>query len=126
MSLVWDRQEAEEREALRRVLASRAFHRSDQLKHLLRFVCEREMAGLGEGLSEFTVAIEGLGRPSHYSPSEDGTVRNRIHNLRRRLDQYYEVEHPEDPVRIFLPKGSYRPVFRRQPRGWKAAANGRS
>src|ERR1041385_6797153 len=94
MSLVWELQEIEKREALQRVLASGVFHRSDQLKSLLRFVCEREIAGRGNGLSEYTVAIEGLGRPPHYSPFEDGTVRNRIHNLRRRLDQYYEVEHP--------------------------------
>src|SRR5450759_5107632 len=38
---------------------------------------------------------------------------NRIHNLRRRLEHYYEVENPHDPVHIELPKGSYCPVFQR-------------
>ena len=113
-SLVSELRETEKRDALQRVLASAAFHRSDQLKSLLSYVCEREISGRGDGLDEYTVAVEALGRPRGYSALEDGTVRNRIHNLRRRLDQYYGVENPGDPVHIGLPKGSYCPVFQRQ------------
>jgi hypothetical protein len=103
--------ESEKREALERVLASSAFHRTDQLRSLLRYVCEREISGHGHTLDECTVAVEALGRPSDYSPFEDGTVRNRVHNLRRRLEQYYETENPGDPIHIVVPKGSYCPVF---------------
>ena len=103
--------ESEKREALERVLASSAFHRTDQLRSLLRYVCEREISGHGHALDECTVAVEALGRPSDYSPFEDGTVRNRIHNLRRRLEQYYETENPDDPIHIVVPRGSYCPVF---------------
>jgi hypothetical protein len=106
--------EVEKREALERVLASNPFHRTDQLKSLLRYVCEREISGTGDSLDECTVAKEALGRRSDYSPFEDGTVRNRIHNLRRRLEHYYEVENTEDPIRIVVPKGSYCPVFERK------------
>jgi hypothetical protein len=113
-SLVSELQETEKREALQRVLASSSFHRSDQLKSLLTYVCEREISCQGNGLDEYTVAVEALGRPRDYSSFEDGTVRNRIHYLRRRLDHYYQVENPGDPVHIELPKGSYCPVFQRQ------------
>ena len=113
-SLVSEVRETEKREALQRVLASSGFHRSDQLKSLLSYICEREIAGRREGLDEYTVAVEALGRPHDYSSLEDGTVRNRIHNLRRRLEHYYDVENPDDPVHIELPKGTYCPVF--QPR----------
>lgn len=106
--------ESEKREALERVLSSSAFHRTDQLKSLLRYVCEREIAGEGGSLDECTVAVEALGRSPDYSPFEDGTVRNRVHNLRRRLENYYTAEDPADPVQIVLPKGSYRPVFERR------------
>src|SRR5271165_5657979 len=105
--------EIEKREALKRVLASNAFHRSDQLKALLRYVCERELAGRGDGLDEYAVAVEALGRPTDYSAFEDGKARNRVHNLRRRLEQYYGLENPEDPVQIVIPKGSYCPLFHR-------------
>jgi hypothetical protein len=103
--------ESEKRETLDRVLASKAFQRTDQLKSLLRYICEREISGQGDSLDECTVAVEALGRPPDYSPFEDGTVRNRIHNLRRRLDQYYEAENPGDPIQIVVPRGSYCPVF---------------
>jgi hypothetical protein len=112
-SLASDIAEAEKREALRRVLASSAFHRSDQLKCLLRYICESEIDGRGGKLDEYTVAVEALGRPRDYSAFEDGTARNRVHNLRRRLENYYQAENPDDPLQILLPKGSYCPVFQR-------------
>src|SRR5215475_11712714 len=105
--------EIEKREALQRVLTSTTFHRSDQLKSLLRYVCEREIDGAGDSLTEYTVATEALGRPQEYSALEDGSVRNRIHTLRRRLEHYYEVENPGDSLRIELPKGTYCPSFQR-------------
>ena len=105
--------EFEKRQALEHVLSSSAFHRTDQLKSLLRFVCEREISGRGDTLDECTVAVEALGRPHDYSPFEDGTVRNRVHNLRRRLELYYDTENPAASVRIVVPKGSYRPLFER-------------
>ncbi|MDQ1471757.1 MAG: hypothetical protein QOJ99_3237 [Bryobacterales bacterium] len=114
-SLVSEVGEPEKREALQRVLSSSAFHRTDQLKCLLRYVCEREIAGTGEGLDECTVAVEALGKSRDYSPFEDGAVRNRIHNLRRRLDHYYDEENPQDPIHIVLPKGSYCPIFEQRP-----------
>jgi hypothetical protein len=114
-SLQVELSETEKRDALQRVLASSTFHRSDQLKSLLRYVCEREIQGAGETLSEYTVAIEALGRPRDYSALEDGSVRNRIHTLRRRLEQYYQVENPGDLLRIELPKGSYCPSFLKRP-----------
>jgi hypothetical protein len=105
--------DGEKREALRRVLASNAFHRSDQLRSLLRYLCQREFEGRGESLDEYTVAVEALGRPRDYSAFEDGAARNRVHNLRRRLEQYYQEEKPDDPIQIVLPKGTYCPVFHR-------------
>jgi hypothetical protein len=104
---------AEKREALNRVLCSQAFHRSDQLKSLLRYIAEQEIEGQGATLDEYTVAVKALGRPRDYSPFEDGTARNRVHNLRRRLEHYYHDENPNDRIHIVLPKGSYCPVFQR-------------
>ena len=111
--LASDIPETEKRDALLRVLTSSTFQRSDQLKSLLRYVCEHEISGKGEALDEYTVAIEALGRPRDYSALEDGSVRNRVHTLRRRLEQYYE-ENPGDLVRIDLPRGSYCPSFQRR------------
>ena len=114
-SLQTDLSETEKREGLERVLSSSTFHRSDQLRSLLKYVCDCQIQGEGETLSEYTVAIGALGRPQDYSALEDGSVRNRIHTLRRRLEHYYEVENPGDPLRIEIPKGSYCPSFLKRP-----------
>jgi hypothetical protein len=78
-SLVSEVSETEKREALERVVASGAFHRSDQLKALLRYVCERELAGSGDALDEYAVAVEALGRwhgtqPDPQSEAAPGTI----------------------------------------------------
>jgi len=114
-SLQTDLSETEKREGLERVLSSSTFHRSDQLRSLLKYVCDCQIQGEGETLSEYTVAIGALGRPRDYSALEDGSVRNRIHTLRRRLEHYYEIENPGDLLRIEIPKGSYCPTFIKRP-----------
>src|SRR5262249_6455520 len=106
---------AEKRVALERVLNSATFHRSGQLRSLLKYVCEREIEGTGETLSEYAVAVGALHRSADYSSLEDGSVRNRFHTLRRRLEHYYAIENPADALRIELPKGSYCPCFSKQP-----------
>src|SRR5688572_839930 len=90
----------EKRAALDRVLQSRALGRSEQLRALLRFVCEAEFAGRAHDLNEYTLGVSVLRRPSGYSPSEDSCVRSRAYELRSRLRAYYEDEAPEDPLRI--------------------------
>lgn len=103
----------EKRSALERVLQSRALGRSEQLRALLRFVCEAEFAGRAEELNEHTLGVSALGRPSGYSPAEDSSVRSRAYELRSRLRAYYEDEAPEDPLRIEIDRDGYAPRFER-------------
>ncbi len=97
--------------ALDAVLRSNTFARSDQLKSFLRYVCEMEIAGHGQELTEYLIGVEALGRPSQYSPGDDSAVRNRAFALRKKLQEFYERESPEAPIRIELHKGSYCPHF---------------
>lgn len=101
----------QQRAALASILSSRTFDRSEQLKSILRHVCERSWQGEASALTEYTIAVDFLGRPSDFSPQEDSSVRNRAYALRKKLDEYYEAEGAADPVRISLPKGSYAPEF---------------
>jgi hypothetical protein len=97
--------------ALEAVLRSSTFARADQLKIFLKYVCEMEIAGHGHELSEYMIGVEALGRPSQYSPGDDSAVRNRAFALRKKLQEFYEREKPDAPVRIELHKGSYCPRF---------------
>lgn len=65
-SIVPAREDREQ--ALRRVLESQAFARSEQLKNFLRYVCELEIAGRGGEIKEYSIGVEALGRPTSYSP----------------------------------------------------------
>ena len=97
--------------ALAAVLHSQTFSRADQLKCFLKYVCEMEMAGRGQELTEYLIGIEALGRPVSYSPGDDSGVRTRAFALRKKLQEFYEHEQPNATLRIDLLKGSYCPHF---------------
>jgi hypothetical protein len=97
--------------AAHEVLKSRTLSRSDQLAQFLRYICDLELDGRGAEITEYSIATNALNRPADYSPGEDSSVRSRAHALRRKLQEYYEVEAPDTELRIELPKGSYRPIF---------------
>src|SRR5258706_50349 len=101
----------QKRVALDAVLHSHTFARADQLKSFLRYVCEMEFAGRGHELTEYLIGVEALGRPSNYSPGDDSAVRNRAFALRKKLQEFYEHESQDGPIRIELLKGSYCPHF---------------
>jgi hypothetical protein len=105
--------EDEKRQALARVLDSRALGRSEQLRNLLSYVCEAEIEGRGHELNEYVLGVSVLGRPAGYSPAEDSCVRSRAYELRHRLRTYYDTEAPDDPIRIAVDKGGYCPRFTR-------------
>ena len=97
--------------ALELVLQSRTFVRSEQLRAFLRYVCSMEIEGRGEQITEYRIAVESLGRRQDYTTTEDSSVRNRAHALRAKLEELYTKELPDEPIRIDLFKGSYRPHF---------------
>ncbi|MGH9839511.1 MAG: hypothetical protein ACREEM_12085 [Blastocatellia bacterium] len=101
----------QKRAALDVALKSNTFARADQVKSFLRYVCEMEIEGRGAELTEYLIGVEALGRPSKYSPGDDSAVRNRAFALRKKLQEYYEHENPDAPIRIELHKGSYCPHF---------------
>lgn len=101
--------------ALDAILHSHTFARADQLKSFLKYICEMELAGRGHELTEYLIGVEALGRPANYSPGDDSAVRNRAFALRKKLQEYYELEQPTAPVRIELNKGSYCPHFLSNP-----------
>lgn len=57
--------------------------------------------------------MEVFGRDTTFDPQTDPVVRLDARRLRRDLDSYYVEAGVRDPVRIFIPKGSYVPTFER-------------
>jgi adenylate cyclase len=102
--------ESDVRAALERVLASRCFEQAARSSGFLRFVVEQTLAGQGDRLKGYTIAVEVFGRPADFDAQTDPLVRVEAGRLRRRLIEYYADEGRDDPVRLELPRGSYSVV----------------
>ena len=98
------------REHLDVVLASDEFSSSRRASELLQHLVERSLAGDSGSLKERLLGVEIFHRRSDYNTSTDAIVRVTANDVRRRLAQFYS-RHPDQPLRISLPLGSYVPDF---------------
>jgi Malectin domain len=100
-----------EREEFEWLLASGALGRSDNIRRVLRYICEEHFQGRADQIKEYTVATEALGRRSGFDPQTDTIVRVTIHALRKRLLDIYQNEGASRPIRLVIPPGHYAPSF---------------
>lgn len=101
------------RPALEKILKSESFANSQRHKSFLRFIVEETLAGRGDRIKGFTIAIEVFGKPSDFDAQKDPYVRVEAGRLRKRLTEYYRSEGIDDRLRITLNPGSYMPHFSR-------------
>jgi tetratricopeptide (TPR) repeat protein len=102
---------SEIRESLQRVLASEQFATSPNLKKFLSYIIEQKLDGNEAGLKAYSIAIDAFGRSEDFDSQIDPIVRVQAGRLRKELAEYYEGVGANDPVRIDVPRGSYRPEF---------------
>lgn len=100
---------------LEAVLASRMFLRGPSLASILNYVCREVLEGRGEGLKEYNIAVQALGRAADFDPARDSIVRVEVSRLRKRLHQYYAAEGMNHAIQIRFPVAGYAPRFLRQP-----------
>lgn len=110
-SIADDSAEATVRACLDRVLGSSDFAASERSRSLLRYVVEETLAGRGERIKAFAIAVEVFGRDQSFDPQVDPLVRLEASRLRRALQHYYLTEGRDDPIAITIPKGGYLPRF---------------
>jgi adenylate cyclase len=101
----------EVRSALERVLASDCFSSASRPSGFLRYVVEETLAGRGDRLKGYTIAVEVFDKPGNFDTQSDSQVRVEAARLRQRLAQYYGSEGADAPVRIELKRGGYAPEF---------------
>lgn len=97
---------------VQRIVASPAFVRSPFLTNFLLYVCNRQLRGREQEITEYQIGINALGRPHSFHTGEDNIVRNYARHLRRKLSEYFDNEGSLEELTIDIPKGHYRPVFR--------------
>jgi len=98
------------REELERILASEPFVASPMLTAFLRHVVEEMLAGRGDRLKAYSIAVGALGRGEDFDPNDNPLVRVQARRLRQALTRFYETCGERAPVRLELPLGSYVPA----------------
>ncbi len=99
------------RETLGRVVSSREFLRSEQLRRLLSYLVEAAIQGRTEILKESVIGVDFFGLLSDFDPKRDPVVRMAMRRLRDRLQRYYFGDGATDRIVIVLKPGSYAPQF---------------
>ena len=97
------------REQLVRILNSGPFHQSQRRQRFLEYLVNETLAGRGERLKAYNVALEVFERPETFDPITDPLVRIEAARLREKLREYYGTDGQSDPIHIDLPKGTYTP-----------------
>ena len=97
------------REQLVRILNSGPFHQSQRRQRFLEYLVNETLAGRGERLKAYNVALEVFERPETFDPTVDPLVRIEAARLREKLREYYGTDGQGDPIHIDLPKGTYTP-----------------
>jgi hypothetical protein len=105
---------AEVRQTLETILKSKHFVNAHKRKKFLQLICDYYLEGRAQELNEYTLAYDVFGRENGYNPSSDPIVRVVAHEIRKKLDAYYQTDGAKDAIRLEIPAGSYQPIFTRQ------------
>jgi adenylate cyclase len=103
--------EEEVRLELQKMLASKDFDSSSRNRRFLTFVVEETLAGRGNRIKAYNVALAVFDRSSDFDPLTDPIVRIEASRLRRSIEHYYLTGGLADRVCIAMPKGSYVAAF---------------
>jgi adenylate cyclase len=99
------------REQLDRILNSGPFHQSQRRQRFLEYLVNETLAGRGERLKGYNIAIEVFDRAETFDPLVHPLVRIEAARLREKLREYYGTEGQSDAIHIDLPKGTYAPLI---------------
>jgi adenylate cyclase len=92
---------------LAKMLETNVFAHAERQKRLLAYLVSQTVAGRGDRLKGYTIAIDVFDRSSDFDPAVEPIVRVETARLRAKLREYYADEGRLDPVRIEIPKGAY-------------------
>ncbi|HNW58914.1 MAG TPA: hypothetical protein PKI62_04515 [bacterium] len=94
-----------QKELEKSLFQSEAIRNSRNTQLLLTYLLQCQDKGIVP--KETMIAREVFGKDQHFNPGEDPLVRVHIHNLRKKLEEYYREEGRKDRYRLEIPKGQY-------------------
>ncbi|MBB5684243.1 tetratricopeptide repeat protein [Sphingobium boeckii] len=94
------------------ISATPEFERAPVMRRLLVFLVRTTLAGGGDDLKAYSVAVDGLGRDADFDSQSDSYPRVQVGRLRKMLDGYYE-QRPSGSLRLTIKTGGYKVDFSR-------------
>ena len=88
------------RDQLHRILQSRTFQQSRRRQRFLEYIVDETLAGRGERLKGYSIALAVFDRTETFDSNTDPVVRMEAGRLRDRLREYYETDGRGDLIRI--------------------------
>lgn len=94
--------------AVAAISASPEFLRAPVMRRLLNYLVQETLAGRGDQVKAYSVAVDGLGRDPDFDTQADSYPRVQVGRLRRMLDAYYARYPLVAGVGLSIPNGSYK------------------
>ena len=94
--------------AVAAISASPEFLRAPVMRRLLDYLVQETLAGRGDQVKAYSVAVDGLGRDPDFDTQADSYPRVQVGRLRRMLDAYYARYPLVAGVGLSIPNGSYK------------------
>ena len=88
-----------------RIISSGVLGRSKHYSALLEYLVQCSLEG--KIPKEIELAVDVLNRGEDFDASADSRVRVYVHQLRKKLDSYYQSFEPDALIRIVIPRGQY-------------------
>ena len=88
-----------------RIMESGVLGRSKNYSALLEYLIQCSLSG--KSPKEIEIAVDVFNRGDNFDVSADSSVRVYIHQLRKKLDVYYQSNEKDTVFRIVIPKGQY-------------------
>jgi hypothetical protein len=92
---------------LRRIFESPRFKHAPVMCGLLSFLVQQTLAGDGDRLKAYTIAVDALGRDADFDTRIDSYPRVQVGRLRKVLDDFYDEFGSTTGLRLHIPKGAY-------------------
>jgi hypothetical protein len=102
------------RQAMEKLYSNKRFANAPMKQRFLQLICKAYLDGRADELNEYMIGCEVFGRDNSYNPALDPIVRVGAHELRKKLEDYYNSEGLHDEILLEIPIGSYIPVFTRR------------
>ena len=89
------------------IISNPSFARALTQVEFLRQLCDKTLLGDRRSLSQYALAVDGMGIPETFDPILQSNVRVRALRLRTSLEGHYRLMQPSGGMCVFLKKGSY-------------------